>query len=73
MVAVAPFPVLPLLIVVQFTEVAIIPVILYHPLMLVDRFVIVPAMIVIVIRIVDTIAAGGTTGRYGRHEECGSQ
>ena len=71
--AVAPVPVLLLVILVQSAKVAVVTMMFDYPLMVVDSLVIVPAMIVVVIRIVDTIASGCTASGYGWGEECGGQ
>ena len=70
---VAPVPISLLVILVQSVKVAVVTMILDHPLMVVDSFVIVPAMIVVVIGIVDAVGSGGTASGNCGCEECGGQ
>ncbi len=70
---VPPVPILFLLITIQLAKIAIVTMIFDHPLMVIDPFVIVSAMILVVIRVVDAIAAGCTAGGHGRREERGGQ
>jgi hypothetical protein len=70
---VAPFPISLLFILVQSAKVAVVTMILDHPLMVVDRFVIVPAMIVVVVGIVGAVGSSCTTSGHGWGEECGGQ
>jgi hypothetical protein len=71
--AVAPVPVLFLVVPAQSAIVAVVTTIFDHPLMVVDSFVVVPAMIVVVIGIVDTIGSGCTASGQRRREECDGQ
>ena len=66
-------PIFLLLIVIQSAKVPIFPMIVDDPLMVVDDFVIVPAVIVVVVRVVDRIASSCSTRRRGRCEKGGSQ
>jgi hypothetical protein len=70
---VAPFPISLLFILVQSAKVAVVTMILDHPLMVVDSFVIVPAMIVVVIGIVDAVGSSGTASGHCWRKECGGQ
>src|SRR4029077_9553406 len=71
--AVAPVPVLFLVVLVQSAKVAVVTMIFDHPLTVVDSFVIVPAMIVVVIGIIDTIGSGCTASGHRWREECDGQ
>src|ERR1700724_2365830 len=71
--AVAPVPVLFLVVLVQSAKVAVVTMIFDHPLTVVDSFVIVPAMIVVVIGIIDTIGSGCTASGHRWCEECDGQ
>ena len=71
--AVAPVPVLFLVVLVQSAKVAVVTMIFDHPLTVVDSFVIVPAMIVVVIGIIDTIGSGCTASGQRWREECDGQ
>jgi len=68
---VAPLPVLLLIVLFQFPKGSIVTMILYDPLMVIDIFVTIPAMIVVVVRVV--VASGCTARSRGRREECGCQ
>jgi hypothetical protein len=70
---VAPVPISLLVILVQSAKVAVVTMIRDHPLMVVDSFVIVPAMIVVVIGIVDAVGSSGTASGHCWSEECGGQ
>ena len=70
---VAPVPIFFLFIVVQSTEVPIFAMIFDDPLMVVHGFGTVPAMIVVIVRVVDAIGSSRTTGSYSRYEESGGQ
>jgi hypothetical protein len=65
---VTPSPIFLLPIMVQSAKVAILATIFDDPLMVVDIFVIVPAVIVVVIRVVDAIGSGCTPGSQDRRE-----
>jgi hypothetical protein len=72
--AVPPVPVCLLLVVVQPAKVPIVPMIFDYPLMVVDVFVIVPAVIVVVVRVVHPVASGRTACSCGWDEKgCGQQ
>jgi hypothetical protein len=70
---VAPVPVLLLLIAVQSAKISIFAMIFDHPLMVVDSFMIVPAVIVVVVRVVGAIGSSGTSRRYGGPEKSSGQ
>lgn len=55
---VPPVPIFLLLIVVQLAKVPIVPMIFDDPLMVVDGFVIVPAVIVVIVRVVHPVSLG---------------
>ena len=68
--AVAPIPILLLLIAIELAKVAIFTMILDYPLVVVNSFVIVPAVIVVVVRIVHAITVAATASGQGGREEC---
>ena len=70
---VTPGPVLFLFVVVQFAKVAIIAMVFDCPLMVVNILVTIPAVIVVVVRIVNAIARFTTSGRHGRCKKSDSQ
>jgi hypothetical protein len=70
---VAPVPISLLVILAQSAKVAVVTMILHDPLTVVDSFVIVPAMIVVVIGIVDSVASGCTASGHRWREECDGQ
>jgi hypothetical protein len=55
MVTMPPLPILLLLVVIQLAEVAMIAVGFQNPLVVIDVFVVIPAMIIVVVRVIDSI------------------
>ena len=70
---VPPVPICLLLVVVQLAKVSIVPMIFDDPLMVVDGFVIVPAVIVVVVRVVHAIASTSATRGQGWREKSDGQ
>src|ERR1700731_3957897 len=72
-VIVAPTPVFLLLVAVQLAKVVAVAMRLGGPLLVVDIFVVIPAVIVAVVRVVDSIGAICAPGSDGRREKSGGQ
>jgi hypothetical protein len=70
---VPPLPIFFLLIAVQLAKIPIVSMIVDHPLMVVDGFVIVPAVIVVAVGIVHSVAPRFTTRSYGRSKKSHGQ
>ena len=71
--AMPPRPVVFPLVLTPFVEVAMLPVVFAFPLEIVIRFVIVPAMVIAIVRVIDTIAGGcAAPAKKPRHNQgCG--
>jgi hypothetical protein len=68
-VVIAPLPICPLLIAVKSAIVAAITMILYNPLVVINPFIPVPPMVLVSIRVIDTIASGCATRGQRRREK----
>jgi hypothetical protein len=72
-VTMPPSPVLFLIVAIQFAKVAILAMIFGDPLVVIDGFVSIPAVIVVVVRVVYAIATSTTRGQGWREKSDGQQ
>jgi hypothetical protein len=71
--AMPPSPVIFPLVLTPFIKIAVLPVVFAFPLEVIISFMVIPAMVIVVVRVIDTIAGGGAAPAKvrWRNQGCG--